>query len=135
MKASIARSSGDEEGSGIDALREAAAELNIGGLTIQEEHGKTIIRGEARYHLDREQLFEAVKDLDGWESEVVVDVDVERHDIRGYHTVRSGETLATIAKRYLGRVSRETEIFDANRDRMNDPDQIVPGQQLLIPWS
>jgi nucleoid-associated protein YgaU len=26
------------------------------------------------------------------------------------------------------------DIFDANRDRMNDPDQVFPGQQLLIPW-
>jgi nucleoid-associated protein YgaU len=119
---------------GIDDLLDAAAHLNICNFTVQKEHGKTVISGVARYQIDRDELFDAVKQLDGWASEVVLAIDVERLDVRGYHTVKSGETLATIAKRHLGRASREMEIFEANRDRMNDPDQIFPGQQLLIPW-
>ena len=135
MRASIARSVGDTGAvEGIDALLDAAAHLNIRNVAIQKEHGRTRITGVARYQLDRDAFFDAVKQLDGWESDVVLDVDVERHDIRGYHTVCPGETLASIAKRHLGRAAREMDIFDANRDRMNDPDQIFPGQQLLIPW-
>lgn len=103
-------------------------------MQIETAHGKTIIRGNAEYHLDREQLFDAIKTLDGWETDIVLDIEIRRHDIRGFHVVRPGETLASIAERYLGSASREMAIFDANRDRMNDPDQILPGQQLLIPW-
>ena len=135
MRASIARSIGGGGAvEGIDALLDAAAHLNIRNFAVQQEHGRTLITGVARYQLDRDELFYSVKEFDGWESEIVLDVDVERHDIRGYHTVRQGETLASIAKRHLGRASRERDIFEVNRDRMNDPDQIFPGQQLLIPW-
>ena len=118
----------------MDVLLDAAAHLNIQGFSLHTKHGKKVLTGKARYQLDREQLFEAAKELDGWESDLVLEVDVERTDVRGYHTVRAGETLASIAERYLGRASREMDIFNANRDRMNDPDQISPGQQLLIPW-
>jgi nucleoid-associated protein YgaU len=134
MRASIVRAARGTDVSGIDVLFDAAANLNIGNLAVHQEHGKTVITGRARYQLDREAFFEVVKQLDGWESDVVVDIDVERHDIRGYHTVHDGETLGSLAERYLGRASREHEIFESNRDRMNSPDQIFQGQQLLIPW-
>ena len=118
---------------GIDALLDAVAGLGLKQLSIEPAHGKTVIRAVARYHTDREQLFDVIKQLDGWESDIVIDVEVERQDVRGYHTVQEGETLASIAERYFGSPSREMAIFEANRDRMNDPDQIFPGQQLLIP--
>jgi nucleoid-associated protein YgaU len=116
-----------------DGLLDAAAHLGIKDLSIRTERGKTIINGRARYQLDCDLFFDAVKEIDGWESEIVVDLTVERTDVRGYHTVQPGETLASIAKRHLGSAARERDIFEANRDRMNDPEQILPGQQLLIP--
>jgi nucleoid-associated protein YgaU len=118
----------------MDVLLDAAADLGIRDLLIKSERGKTVIGGMARYQIDRDLFFDAVKELDGWESDVVVTIAVERHDVRGYHTVKPGETLAAIAERHLGSASREQQLFEANRDRMNDPDQIFPGQQLLIPW-
>jgi len=47
------------------------------------------------------------------------------------YTVKSGDTLSGIAKHYPG-VSWN-EIFEANRDQLNDPDKIHPGQVLKIP--
>ena len=117
-----------------DVLVDAAARLNIRDLAIRRDRGRTVITGVARYELDRDLFFEAVKQLDGWASDIVVDLAVERHDVRGYYTVRPGDTLASIARQHLGSAARERDIFEANRDRMNDPDQIFPGQQLLIPW-
>ena len=135
MRASIVRADRDDDSSGdIDGLLDAVSGLGVRDLGIERAHGKTIVTGVARYHTDREQLFEAIKRCDGWECDIVVDVAVERQDIRGYHTVQPGDTLASIADQYLGSESREMAIFEANRDRMNDPDQISPGQQLLIPW-
>jgi len=114
-------------------LLDAAAELGIKDLEIRAERNKTVITGRARYQLDCDLFFDAVKTIDGWEEDIVVDLAVECTDIRGYHTVKPGETLASIAKRHLGSAARELDIFEANRDRMNDPEQICPGQQLLIP--
>jgi len=49
------------------------------------------------------------------------------------HVVRPGETLGGIAKRYYGRASRSGLIFDANRDELEDPDDLALGQRLRIP--
>ena len=121
-------------GDGVAQLSDAAARLHIQDLTCQTVGDKLVVHGRARYQLDCDLLWDAIKDIDGWEvDDVLLDISVERRDIRGYHTVARGETLADIAERYLGSASRDLAIFDANRDRMNDPDQISPGQQLLIP--
>jgi len=49
------------------------------------------------------------------------------------YTVRRGDTLSAIAKRRLGDADRWREIFDLNRDVIEDPDEIFPGQVLVLP--
>jgi nucleoid-associated protein YgaU len=49
------------------------------------------------------------------------------------YTVASGDTLSHIAKHFYGKASRWQAIFDANRDQLDDPDRIRPGQVLKIP--
>lgn len=49
------------------------------------------------------------------------------------HTVAKGETLSGIAQKVYGRADRWPAIFEANRDRIDDPDRIYPGQVLKIP--
>ncbi|MCS5693326.1 peptidoglycan-binding protein LysM [Cyanobium sp. FGCU-6] len=47
--------------------------------------------------------------------------------------VQSGDTLWGIAERAYGNGARYTEIFEANREVIEDPDLIFPGQKLRIP--
>ena len=49
------------------------------------------------------------------------------------YTVKSGDTLSKIAKELLGDASAYNAIFEANRDQLDDPDKIKPGQILKIP--
>ena len=49
------------------------------------------------------------------------------------YTVVEGDTLSGIAKRLYGEASRWKRIYDANRDVIDDPDLIYPGQNLKIP--
>jgi len=49
------------------------------------------------------------------------------------HVVEKGDTLGAIAKKYYGKASAYTKIFEANRDVLDDPDKIKPGQKLRIP--
>jgi nucleoid-associated protein YgaU len=51
------------------------------------------------------------------------------------YTVQSGDTLSAIAQKYLGDANAYPKIFEANRDKLNDPDKIYPGQKLRIPRS
>lgn len=49
------------------------------------------------------------------------------------YTVASGDTLSHIAKAQYGKASKWRAIFEANRDQIDDPDRIFPGQVLRIP--
>lgn len=49
------------------------------------------------------------------------------------YVVVSGDSLSKIAKREYGSASEWTRIYEANRDLIQDPDKIFPGQKLHIP--
>ncbi len=52
---------------------------------------------------------------------------------RRIHVVAPGEALRAIAQREVGGASRADEIFDLNRDVLDHPDDIFPGDQLRLP--
>jgi nucleoid-associated protein YgaU len=49
------------------------------------------------------------------------------------YTVKSGDSLSKIAQRELGDASKWHAIYDANRDKISNPDLIHPGQVLTMP--
>jgi len=49
------------------------------------------------------------------------------------YTVQSGDSLSKIAKRVYGDANKWHAIFDANRDKIKNPDLIHPGQVLTLP--
>lgn len=49
------------------------------------------------------------------------------------YTVQGGDCLWNIAKRYYGNGALYTKIFDANRDKISNPNLIYPGQVFTIP--
>lgn len=51
----------------------------------------------------------------------------------GAYTVKAGDSLNRIAKRELGSYDRWREIYDANRDKIKDPNVLSVGTQLVIP--
>ena len=49
------------------------------------------------------------------------------------YTVAAGDSLSKIAKNFYGNASQYMKIFEANKDKLSDPDKIKPGQVLVIP--
>ena len=49
------------------------------------------------------------------------------------YTVQKGDTLSHIAQQFYGKASAWNRIFEANRDQLDNPDLIQPGQVLKIP--
>ena len=49
------------------------------------------------------------------------------------YTVKAGDTLSAIAKQFYGNANDYMKIFDANKDKLKDPNKIQVGQVLTIP--
>lgn len=49
------------------------------------------------------------------------------------YVIKSGDSLSKIAKEVYGDANRWPEIFEANKDKIKDPNLIYPGQELRIP--
>ena len=109
-------------------------ELKVKGGDVKEEGGKLIIKGTAEYGIDRDHIWDLIKKQAGWESEIVADIKVEKADIYGYWTVKSGDSLSRIAKDVYDDAGKYTKIYEANKATIGDnPNLIKPGQKLALP--
>lgn len=50
-----------------------------------------------------------------------------------YYVIQKGDTLSHIAKRYYGNANKWPTLFEANREVIQNPDKIFPGQKIRIP--
>ena len=49
------------------------------------------------------------------------------------YQVKPGDSLSKIAKEFYGNANEYQKIFEANRDKLSDPNKIQAGQELVIP--
>jgi nucleoid-associated protein YgaU len=49
------------------------------------------------------------------------------------YTVKQGDSLSKIAKRFYGKANLWNKIYEANKDQIKNPDLIQVGQKLVIP--
>ncbi|AWI86870.1 peptidoglycan-binding protein LysM (plasmid) [Alloyangia pacifica] len=120
----------------IPAKAELEAELDTLGLDksgveieVEPESSKVKIKGQPKDQETREKMILAVGNIEG-----VAEVEDEA-DGPGpvFHEVKEGENLWKIAEATLGDGARYSEIFEANKPMLSDPDKIYPGQVLRIP--
>jgi nucleoid-associated protein YgaU len=109
-------------------------DLKVKGSDVKEQGGKLIIRGTAEYGIDRDHLWDLIKKQAGWENEIVADIKVEKTDVYGYWTVKSGDSLSKIAKDVYDDGGKYMKIYEANKATIGDnPNLIKPGQKLVLP--
>ncbi len=110
-----------------------ANQLGISGLNVTEGDGFLKIEGAAASAEAKQQLWNEYNriDPDYRSGDMVLDVTAPEGDSSGTtYTVQSGDSLSKIGSKYG--VSWQ-KIFEANRDKLDDPDKIQPGQELNIP--
>lgn len=120
------------------SLIDLASQLGISGLNTQEENGVLHIEGVAGSADAKQQLWDEYNRLDPdfRSGDVVLNVSAPEASSSSSggsgstYTVQSGDNLSKIGSKYG--VSWQ-QIFDANRDKMENPDKIFPGQELTIP--
>jgi nucleoid-associated protein YgaU len=49
------------------------------------------------------------------------------------YTIEKGDTLSHVAKRFYGKAKYWRQIHEANRDTIENPDRIFPGQVIRLP--
>jgi hypothetical protein len=128
-----------------------AKQLGMEGAA-EERDGKLHFHGTVKSEGEKNRIWNAIKTVPDWQNEVMADIRVKpaaqsqpgaqsptipqptpaKATMKTY-AVKAGDTLSEIAKRELGSANRYTEIFNANRDQLTDPNKIRPGQVLKIP--
>ena len=113
------------------SLIDLANRSNISNLTITEGEGFIKIEGAAPSAEVKQALWDEYNRIDPEyrSGEVVINVSAPEATANTY-TVQSGDTLSKIGEKYG--VSWQ-QIFEANRDKIDDADKIFPGQELTIP--
>jgi len=107
--------------------------IDMAGIDIKFDDGTAYISGETADQATKERIILSVGNARGVgkvDEEIEV---VEPAEEADFHTVAPGDTLWAVAEKIYGDGSRYTEIFEANRPMLSDPDLIFPGQVLRCP--
>jgi nucleoid-associated protein YgaU len=109
-----------------------ATNSGASNLTVVEQENVLYITCTAPTNQIKEQIWNIYEKLDPEmrSGDMVLNVSVDQSVPETYE-VKSGDNLSKIAKKYSG-ISWK-DIYEANRDKLNDPDKIFPGQVLTIP--
>ncbi len=108
--------------------------LQIKNGDVWEENGVLKIKGEAATQYEKNLLWDKIKEVGGSSpSDLKANITVADTSVYARHTVEKGDTLGKIAKHYYGDASKYMKIFNANTDKLKNPDLIYPDQELAIP--
>jgi nucleoid-associated protein YgaU len=129
---------GDDDEDAGDKIQDYIEEDNPGvdGLKVEVKDGVAKVSGKAKNRSAFEKAILMVGNVFGV-SEVQADgLEAPEETSEAevvYYEIQSGDTLWAIASKHLGNGSKYTEIFEANREVIKDPDLIYPGQKIRIP--
>jgi nucleoid-associated protein YgaU len=118
---------------------QTAKKLGMQG-SADEKDGKLYFHGTVATDDQVNEIWNAIKTIPDWRTDIVADIKstgAAAGSTAGRpqttYTVKAGDTLSKIAKEALGNSNAYMEIFNANRDQLDDPNAIKPGQVLKIP--
>jgi nucleoid-associated protein YgaU len=115
-------------------LVDLANQHGVSNLSVQEDGDVLRMSGTAPSEEAKQKIWDEYSriDPDMRAGDLVLNIEVGSGGGGGEasHTVEKGDTLSAIGKKH-GVAWRD--IFEANRDQLDDPDKIFPGQTLRIP--
>jgi nucleoid-associated protein YgaU len=120
---------------------QTAKSLHMEG-SAEERDGKLYFKGKTKTQAEANKIWDAIKTVADWQKDIVADIQATGEPAAAAasagsgartYTVQAGDTLSKIAKEQLGNANEYQAIFAANRDQLDNPDRIKPGQVLKIP--
>ena len=119
--------------------------VRLANLHIQD--GKLFIKGTAPSLEAANAVWDEIKRVNPRADDITADFPVDssmaapaaaqagtaRSQGQQTYTVKPGDTLSKISKQFYGNANDYMRIFNANKDKLKDPDKISVGQELKIP--
>ncbi len=101
------------------------------GMTVQNlnlEGEQLLIRGVVPSDYAKNEMWDAIKSVDASASDLIADINVQS-GLK--YTVKTGDTLGKIAKRFYGDAGHYKQIAAASG--IDNPDRIDVGQEVTLP--
>lgn len=108
---------------------DTAAEVGMDVQHIHIQDEKLYLSGLVASEAAKNAIWDEVKRVNPAYDDINPDINVGA----GKYTVQSGDSLSKIAKRVYGDANAYHQIFNANTDKLDNPDQIQVGQELTLP--
>ena len=129
---------GDDDEDAGDKVRAHIEEDNPGveGLNVVVEDGVANVSGQAKDQSAYEKAILMAGNIFGINKVQAAELETPEGESTAeveYYEIQSGDTLWAISSKFLGNGSKYTDIFEANREVIKDPDKIYPGQKIRIP--
>ncbi len=108
---------------------DTAAEVGMDVQHIHIQDEKLYVSGLVASENAKDAIWDAVKRINPAYDDIHPDINIGA----GKYTVQSGDSLSKIAKNVYGDANAYHQIFNANTDKLDDPDKIQVGQELTLP--
>jgi nucleoid-associated protein YgaU len=118
---------------------------NVQLLNLNMDGNKLFIRASAPSQDVKNKVWDQIKLVDPIYSDLIADIQAPAAAVAAAagagapsatgrrYTVQPGDSLSTISKQFYGNANQYMKIFDANKDKLADPDKVRAGIELVIP--
>ena len=110
---------------------------------VNMEGDKLFIRASAPSADLKNRVWDQIKLVDPSASDLIADIQApaaaaaaagaEAHSSARTYVVQPGDSLSKISKQFYGDANKYMKIFEANKDKLTDPNKVNVGTELLIP--
>ena len=112
--------------------------MNQLGVRLTHVHiqdNKLYVEGASGSEAIKNKIWDQVKLVDPTFSDLTLNLSIDPSlaPKQQTYTVAAGDSLSKIAKQFYGNANEYMKIFEANKDKLSDPNAIKVGQQLVIP--
>ena len=116
--------------------------VRLAHVHVQDD--KLFIQGAAPSQDAKNRVWDQIKAINPNYNDITADITVDTsipapaqaqasNPMGQIYEVKPGDSLSKIAKQVYGDANRYMDIFNANKDKLSDPNKIQPGQKLAIP--
>jgi LysM repeat protein len=138
------------------SVQNAMAQQQVRLQNLNMQGDKLYMRAEAPSQDAKNRVWDQIKMIDPTYSDLICDITVNESAAQPQaqaqapraqsagasvsggqssrtYTVKAGDTLSKISEQFYGKANQYMKIFEANRNQLDSPDRIRPGQELVIP--